>query len=86
MNGTYGYRTKRSRSSQEAWDFAQEHSSYEFIKLGIITMMVALLGLVIHMQDMVGLVLASIITILSVILTILRTENALKTNFNEDQK
>lgn len=37
-NGIYGYRTKRSRQSQEAWDFAQIYSSelMKYSGLGLI--------------------------------------------------
>ena len=34
INGCVGYRTRRSRSSQEAWDFAQARMTESFIKCG----------------------------------------------------
>ena len=33
-NRLFGYRTKRSRASQEAWDFAQKYSSEWMVKTG----------------------------------------------------
>ena len=41
INGFYGYRTTRSRKSQEAWDFAQKYSAKMMTVLGLVTLIVA---------------------------------------------
>lgn len=41
INGFYGYRTTRSRKSQEAWDFAQKYSAKMMTVLGLVALIVA---------------------------------------------
>ena len=41
INGFYGYRTTRSRKSQEAWDFAQRYSAKMMTMLGLVALAVA---------------------------------------------
>ena len=41
INEFYGYRTTRSRKSQEAWDFAQKYSAKMMTVLGLVTLIVA---------------------------------------------
>jgi len=49
INGTYGYRTKRSMANQKAWDFANIYSSNLCIRLGAIGML--LFGLIYAFMD-----------------------------------
>ena len=41
INEFYGYRTTRSRKSQEAWDFAQKYSAKMMTVLGLVALAVA---------------------------------------------
>ena len=41
INGLYGYRTTRSRKSQEAWDFAQRYSAKLITMFGLAALIVA---------------------------------------------
>ena len=41
INGLYGYRTTRSRKSQEAWDFAQRYSAKLITMFGLAALVVA---------------------------------------------
>ena len=41
INEFYGYRTTRSRKSQEAWDFAQRYSAKMMTVLGLVALAVA---------------------------------------------
>ena len=41
INGLYGYRTTRSRKSQEAWDFAQRYSAKLMTIFGLAALIVA---------------------------------------------
>ena len=41
INEFYGYRTTRSRKSQEAWDFAQRYSAKMMTVLGLVALIVA---------------------------------------------
>ena len=41
INDFYGYRTNRSRKSQEAWDFAQKYSAKMMTVLSVVSLAVA---------------------------------------------
>ena len=41
INEFYGYRTTRSRKSQEAWDFTQKYSAKMMTVLGLVALIVA---------------------------------------------
>ena len=41
INGLYGYRTTRSRKSQEAWDFAQRYSAKLMTMFGLAALVLA---------------------------------------------
>lgn len=41
--GAVGYRTKRSRSSQEAWEYANKECSKLMLKLGLIILLVSVI-------------------------------------------
>ena len=43
INMLYGYRTKKSMSSQEAWDFSQKYASKKMIQIGIILLLICVL-------------------------------------------
>lgn len=45
INGFYGFRTRRSMQSQEAWDFAQTMGANQMILVGKIGLLLGLLGL-----------------------------------------
>lgn len=42
--GAVGYRTKRSRSSQEAWEYANKECSKLMLKLGLIILLVSVIA------------------------------------------
>ena len=44
INQIYGYRTKRSMASQEAWDYAQTASGKQLVYLGLAFLSTSLLG------------------------------------------
>ena len=43
INSVYGYRTKRSMASQEAWNFAHIYSGKIFLSVGLIQLVLTLL-------------------------------------------
>lgn len=86
-----GYRTTRSRKSQEAWDFAQQHFAHLWIRLGWILLpvtVIAMLFLQGRSTDAVGLWGGAICLLQCVILifAIFPTEKALKDKFDENGK
>lgn len=56
INALYGYRTKTSKSSQEAWDFAQRLSRIFLIVLAIDAMLLAFVGAKLDVSEKVSLI------------------------------
>ena len=85
INGLYGYRTKSSMKNQERWDFAQNYSAKEMMKLGFVLALTGLFGFLFEPQEMVGMIIGLGLMILMVILLIVRVESAIKKKFEENQ-
>ena len=70
INGTVGYRSKRSKASQEAWDYAQElMAKYIIVGMGVdlaIGIVGALISLAVKDVSIAG-VLMSVIMIIQII-------------------
>lgn len=82
VNSLYGYRTKRSMVSQEAWDFAQPYSGKLMIRYMIIYTLTA--SLAAPMKDLnilVGVFLSILTMILFMAIPIIKTEKELKARF-----
>lgn len=45
INSLYGYRSRRSKASQENWDFAQEYSIHRMLEVGVALTLVGLVDL-----------------------------------------
>ncbi len=82
INDLYGYRTASSMKNQQQWEFAQQYSSKEMMKVGVINMLFSVIGLGIHIPDTFSMILGLGIMILSVVILFLRTEGAIKKRFN----
>lgn len=85
INHLYGYRTKRSMSSQEKWDFAQQYSSHEMIRQGIVITGIGLVNLFLSVSEIVSVLIAITLIIFSVILLLFKTEKQLKQKFETDE-
>lgn len=83
INYLYGYRTAQSMLSQERWDFAQQVAAQEFLKWGALLSLLALSGLFINIDIVLGLILGIALGIGLVIIPWVRTERALKQRFGE---
>ena len=87
INHIYGYRTRRSRKSQEAWDFAQEHSAGEMKMWSVIIMFFSFFGPFLGINNVFGAILGSVFSIFLLLMGVLRTESALKEKFeNPDNR
>lgn len=85
INGLYGYRTKRSMKSIEAWNFAQEYSSLIMIRYGLIHVAIFLI-LSVFIQNIniaESLALALIPTFIIAAIPIIQTEKELKKRFDQ---
>jgi len=85
INPLYGYRTKRSMSSQEKWDFAQIYSAKEMIKHGKYLMLGSLLGLFLQPGETFSIISAVVLILLSCIFLIVNTEKKIKQKFESNE-
>jgi len=83
INQLYGYRTTNSMKSQDHWDYAQKISTIEFLKAGVILLLLAPLGFFFTSGDAIGSILALIILIIIVWHAIHKTERSIKIKFRE---
>ncbi|OPF51373.1 hypothetical protein BH721_02265 [Clostridium baratii] len=82
INDFYGYRRKRSKKSQKAWDYAQVKCGNTWFKLGVgLGIISIVLNLFIPTKIEILSVINMIIGVCALILTIPYVENKLKKNF-----
>ncbi len=81
INGLYGYRTSSSMKDQERWDFAQNYSAKEIIKLGGLLMLSSLIGLFCKFKESIAIILGVGLLITMVVILLIRVERAIKKNF-----
>ena len=81
INHTYGYRTKSSMQSQEVWDFAQQFSAKEMIKGGLLFILLAGVGKLVVLNEIVGTSLMLLLIIGFAIFMFSRTEKAIHKQF-----
>lgn len=75
-----GYRTKRSKSSQEAWDFAQKFSSEWMVKVGYFLGIFSTIFLLLP-DTTTMIVFATFCISLGCVVPLIKTEQALKKKF-----
>jgi uncharacterized membrane protein len=82
INSIYGYRTKRSMQSQEAWDYAQTESGKQLVYLGLAYLSTSVLGLIFEdISETPGVIISLGLMIIGVVLLFRRIENDLKQRF-----
>ena len=82
INSLYGYRTSSSMENQEKWDFAQNYSTKEMMKLGFLLLISSLISKVTNFDNLTNMFIGLGLMILSVIILFLRVEKAIKIKFN----
>lgn len=82
INSLYGYRTASSMENQEKWNFAQNYSSKEMMKLGFLLLISSLLSLITNFDNLTNMFIGLGFMILIVILLLLRVEKAIKIKFS----
>jgi uncharacterized membrane protein len=84
INHIYGYRTKRSMASQDAWDFAQIYSANLMYRSGLILLALSLVRVYISgFMEVLEVIVSMFIVIGSCLYLIVDTENALKSKFGK---
>lgn len=81
INHFYGYRTKRSMKSQEAWDFSQKYAAKSMLRWGFYYLLTALLAFVIQPSILWEISIALGLMLLFVFIPIYKTECVLKQKF-----
>jgi uncharacterized membrane protein len=82
INSLYGYRTTSSMENQEKWNFAQNYSSKEIMKLGFLLLISSLLCLITNFDNLTNMFIGLGLIILIVIVLLLRVEKAIKIKFS----
>lgn len=82
INSLYGYKTSSSMESQEKWDFAQNYSSKEMMKLGFLLTISCLFSLITNFDDSTNKLIGFGFMILIVVILFFRVEKAIKIKFN----
>ena len=67
--------------NQEKWNFAQNYSSKEMMKLGFLLLISSLLSLITNFDNLTNMFIGLGLMILIVILLLLRVEEAIKIKF-----
>lgn len=87
---TYGYRTKLSQSSEQAWDFAQvfwgRMAVITSIPVFVLSMAAGVLQVILNADENIGLIFCCAVLVLQlgpIIVSIGATESALKRNFGK---
>ncbi len=89
INNTVGYRTRRSKASQEAWDFANVYCGKNTFIYGIVSLPVsivfyALLTVSVHWGELLAMLVVILVqTVTMTIAMIVSTEMKLKEKFGE---
>ncbi|MBE6623987.1 MAG: SdpI family protein [Ruminococcaceae bacterium] len=89
INSFYGYRTKASMKSKDAWDFAHKYCGKLLVPIGLITFFPSLIlaVFVFNMsENIIGAVAATLCILQTVpfIVVIALTENAISKNFDKN--
>lgn len=81
INSLYGYRTNRSRKSQESWDFAQKYSAKKMIVFSVVLIILAIFGLKISFNEAIDVSIGIALILLACIVPLVQTEKKLKEKF-----
>ena len=74
----YGYRTKRSCATKEAWDYANDRCTYLFLLHGIVITIMGMILWLIGIDQITDIIFMSIICTISPLYVIWKIEKELK--------
>jgi uncharacterized membrane protein len=83
INPLFGYRTKLSMRSEEAWLFAQQFSGKQLILFGCLLTVSSVTGLIAEASVVVGTVVGVSLVVLFATLPLVITESKLKSRFKK---
>ena len=92
INNTIGYRTKRSKASREAWDFANSYCGKNTFVFGIISLILGIVAYYLFCKGkgviegvISAIIIMTIQVIIMVIVMVVPTEVQLKKRFEKSQ-
>lgn len=83
INALYGYRTNKSKLNEDVWQFANSFFTREFVKYSAISLVAALL--LVYLKPAISWQPMAIM-LLSLAVSVIKTEQALNKNFDEEGK
>lgn len=83
INSLYGYRTVQFMKTQEKWDFAQNYSAKELMKMGFLLLAASLLVFITSFSGSVNLLIGLSLVIAVVIILFFRVEKEIKRRFGK---
>lgn len=84
INGLYGYRTNKSMQNTDIWNFANGFFNKTLLKYSVISLAAALLFVFISSVEITW--QPMVIMLLSLAVSVVKTEQALSQNFDEEGK
>jgi uncharacterized membrane protein len=85
INHMFGYRTRASMRSQEAWDFAQQYSGRRFGETGVFLILISLLRLLLpFLSGEIEVLMSLGLVLLSIFYPLMLTELALGNRFDKN--
>ena len=81
INSLYGYRSRRSMHSQEAWDFAQQYANKLLVVIGVLNLSFGLSGSFMLLSDLYSVVLSLLFMFLTLLWLFWKTDRVLKNRY-----
>jgi uncharacterized membrane protein len=81
INAFYGYRTKRAKQSQEAWDYAQQTAANQMMKFGGMNVLLSGIAFVWLPTELIGMIIGLVLCLVMILGIFNQTENRLKSHF-----
>ena len=78
INSIYGYRTRRSKSTQKKWDFKKTYSAKELMTQGPILLIIGIVSYIFNIKELFEIGFGFVLILLSVFLIFCKTEKAIK--------
>lgn len=82
INHVYGYRTRRSMSNQDIWDFANKQSAKDFWRVAIVTMSIGLILLLFDIPFKV--IIQMTVLLLGLGISVWHTEKEIDKHFDKN--
>ena len=83
INDLYGYRSTRSKKSQEAWDFAQQYANRLMLLISALNLLLGIAGTLLTISTVLSVVVSLTFMSITLLWLFWKSERALKQKFGE---